>query len=78
MIRILVADDHEVVRSGLRTILERQPGFEVIGEAANGLEAVQTALATKPDVVILDYSMPVKNGVEATREIRRSAPGRRF
>jgi DNA-binding NarL/FixJ family response regulator len=74
MIRILVADDHEVVRSGLRTILERQPGFEVIGEAANGLEAVQIALATKPDVVILDYSMPVKNGVEATREIKAKCP----
>jgi DNA-binding NarL/FixJ family response regulator len=74
MTRILVADDHEVVRSGLRTILERQPGFEVVGEAANGQEAVEAAVALKSDVVILDYAMPVQNGVEATREIRARSP----
>jgi DNA-binding NarL/FixJ family response regulator len=72
--RILIADDHQVVRSGLRMVLEAQPGFEVVGEAANGSEAVATALATRPDVVILDYSMPVRNGVEATREIRTRLP----
>lgn len=70
MIRILIADDHQVVRSGLRAILEDQPGFEVVGEAEDGLGAVSAAVATKPDVVILDYTMPVRNGVEATREIR--------
>lgn len=74
MTRILIADDHEVVRSGLRTILEKQPGFEVVGEAANGLEAAQAAIAMRPDVVVLDYMMPVQNGVEATREIRAKSP----
>ncbi|MGF9761866.1 response regulator transcription factor [Microvirga sp. 0TCS3.31] len=74
MTRILIADDHQVVRSGLRMVLEAQPGFEVVGEAANGSEAIASALATRPDVVILDYSMPVRNGVEATREIRTRLP----
>jgi DNA-binding NarL/FixJ family response regulator len=72
--RILIADDHHVVRSGLRTILEDHPGFEVVGEAENGQDAVRNAVDTKPDVVILDYSMPVQNGVEATREIRTKCP----
>jgi DNA-binding NarL/FixJ family response regulator len=72
--RILIADDHQVVRSGLRTVLDAHPGFEVVGEAANGVEAVSAALATKPDVVVLDYAMPVRNGVEATREIRSRLP----
>jgi DNA-binding NarL/FixJ family response regulator len=74
MTRILIADDHEVVRSGLRAVLERQAGFEVVGEAENGQEAVKTAVLTKPDVVVLDYAMPVQNGVEATREIRAKCP----
>ena len=74
MTRILIADDHQVVRSGLRTILDAHPGFEVVGEAANGMEAVSAAMATKPDVVVLDYAMPVRNGVEATREIRARLP----
>jgi DNA-binding NarL/FixJ family response regulator len=52
MTRILVADDHEVVRSGLRAILKKQSGFEVVGEAENGLEAAQAALATMPDIII--------------------------
>lgn len=74
MTRILIADDHHVVRSGLRSVLEAQPGFEVVGEAANGQEAVEAALKVKPDVVVLDYAMPVRNGVEATREIRSRLP----
>lgn len=74
MTRILIADDHHVVRSGLRTVLDAHPGFEVVGEAANGMEAVSAAMATKPDVVVLDYAMPVRNGVEATREIRARLP----
>jgi DNA-binding NarL/FixJ family response regulator len=74
MVRILIADDHEVVRSGLRAVLEAQPDFEVVGEAANGQEAVNAASKIKPDVVILDYAMPVRNGVEATREIRAKCP----
>ncbi|MDF2984320.1 MAG: DNA-binding response regulator [Devosia sp.] len=74
MTRILIADDHHVVRSGLKTVLQAQPGFEVIGEASNGQEAVEMAIKLKPDVIILDYSMPVRNGVEATREIRKRLP----
>jgi DNA-binding NarL/FixJ family response regulator len=74
MTRILIADDHHVVRSGLRTILEDQPGFEVVAEAENGQDAVRAAIEAKPDVVILDYAMPLQNGVEATRAIRARCP----
>lgn len=74
MTRILIADDHHVVRSGLRMVLEAQPDFEVVGEAENGLDAVEVALHARPDVVILDYAMPVRNGVEATREIKTRLP----
>jgi DNA-binding NarL/FixJ family response regulator len=72
--RILIADDHEVVRSGLRSILEAHDGWEVIGEAADGKEAVNKALETKPDVAIVDYSLPVFNGVEVTRQIKARIP----
>jgi DNA-binding NarL/FixJ family response regulator len=75
MTRILIADDHDVVRSGVRAILETQPGWEVVGEAADGKDAVNQALATRPDVVVLDYGLPVLNGIEATRQIRTRAPG---
>jgi DNA-binding NarL/FixJ family response regulator len=72
--RILIADDHEVVRSGLRSILEAQPNWEVVAEATDGKEAILKAIATKPDVAVLDYSLPVFNGVEATRQIRTRVP----
>ena len=75
MTRILIADDHDVVRSGVRSILEAQPGWEVVGEAENGKEAVDRALATRPDIVVLDYALPVMNGIEATRQIRARVPG---
>jgi DNA-binding NarL/FixJ family response regulator len=75
MTRILIADDHDVVRSGLRAILEEQTGWEVVAEAADGLDAVDKAVATRPDIVVLDYSLPVINGVEATRQIRARVPG---
>jgi DNA-binding NarL/FixJ family response regulator len=75
MTRILIADDHDVVRSGLRAILEEQTGWEVVAEAGDGLDAVDKAVATRPDIVVLDYSLPVLNGVEATRQIRARVPG---
>jgi len=75
MTRILIADDHDVVRSGVRAILEAQGGWEVVGEAVDGKDAVDQALATRPDVVVLDYGLPVMNGIEATRRIRARVPG---
>jgi DNA-binding NarL/FixJ family response regulator len=75
MTRILIADDHDVVRSGVRSILEAQPGWEVVGEAENGKDAVDRALATRPDIVVLDYALPVMNGIEATRQIRARVAG---
>jgi DNA-binding NarL/FixJ family response regulator len=74
MVRILIADDHHVVRAGLRAVLNDYPGLEVVGEVENGQEAVQAAKRLKPDVVILDYRMPVRNGIEATIEIRKNLP----
>jgi DNA-binding NarL/FixJ family response regulator len=75
MTRILIADDHDVVRSGIRTILESHAGWEVVGEARDGKDAICQALATRPDVVVLDYSLPLVNGVEATRQIVGRVPG---
>jgi DNA-binding NarL/FixJ family response regulator len=72
--RILIADDHAVVRSGLRTILEAHPNWEVVAEAADGKEAIEAAAEAKPDVAVLDYSLPFINGVEVTRQIRARAP----
>ncbi len=74
MVRILLADDHDVVRRGLREQLSQQEGWEIIGEAANGREAVKLALALAPDVAVIDLSMPDLNGLEATRQIRRELP----
>jgi DNA-binding NarL/FixJ family response regulator len=74
MTRILIADDHEVVRSGLRAILEAHPNWEVVAEAADGKEAVARAIETQPDVAVIDYSLPLANGIEATRKIRVESP----
>jgi DNA-binding NarL/FixJ family response regulator len=74
MTHILIADDHEVVRSGLRLILEGREGWEVVAQASNGREAVALALETLPDVAILDFQLPLMNGVEATRQIRAQLP----
>ena len=73
-VRILVADDHAVVRRGLRALLEAQPGWKVCAEAANGREAVTKVKQLKPDVVVLDISMPELNDLEATRQILKAAP----
>ena len=75
MTRILIADDHDVVRSGLRTILEAHPNWEVVAEAGDGKEAIDKAIETKPDVAVIDYSLPVLNGLEATRQIHARLPG---
>jgi len=73
-VRLLIADDHEVVRRGIRVLLETEPGWTICGEAANGREAVELAASFAPDVVILDVSMPELNGFEATRQIRKALP----
>ncbi|MEY2559287.1 MAG: hypothetical protein QOE34_2712 [Verrucomicrobiota bacterium] len=73
-IRVLVADDHEVVLEGVRALIERQPDLEVCGLATNGTEAVDLARKTKPDVVVLDMSMPGLDGTDAIRQIREALP----
>ncbi len=73
-LRILVADDHEVVRQGMRALLEVRPEWKICAEAANGREAVELAKQTKPDVVVMDISMPELNGLEATRQILKALP----
>jgi DNA-binding NarL/FixJ family response regulator len=72
--RVLIVDDHEVVRSGIRAILESQAGVEVCCEAANGLEAVEHVRTGKPDLVLLDLTMPEMNGLEVVRIIRQISP----
>lgn len=73
-LRILVADDQPLLRRGLRTVLELEPGMEVVGEAGNGEEAVSLARRLRPDVVLMDLQMPVVDGVEATRALAGSGP----
>jgi DNA-binding NarL/FixJ family response regulator len=74
-LRILVADDHELVRRGIQELLRARGGWKVVAEAVNGLEAVEKASELKPDVAILDISMPDLDGLQATRQIREAAPG---
>jgi two-component system response regulator NreC len=73
-IRILLADDHKLVRQGFRLILLSQPDMDVVGETANGREAVELARSLQPDVVVMDVTMPELNGIEATRRIREISP----
>jgi DNA-binding NarL/FixJ family response regulator len=71
---ILIADDHDIVRSGLRGLLEAQPTWEVVSEAADGKEAIAKAIETAPDIAIVDYSLPLLNGLEVARQIRQRLP----
>jgi len=77
-IRILIADDHQLVRQGLLAMLSVKPGIEVIGQAENGAKAVELANSLKPDIILMDLLMPEKNGIEATREIKTFNPDARI
>src|SRR5688572_11872964 len=74
-IRVILADDHVIVRQGLRALLEKESDIAVIGEAENGRQAVQLACKLQPDVVVMDVAMPLLNGLEATRQITKEVPG---
>src|SRR5512135_256038 len=74
-IRILISDDHKIVRDGLKTLIEKAAGMEVIAEADSGLKTVQLAEKLNPNIVIMDVSMPDMNGIEATRKIVQETPG---
>lgn len=74
LIKVLIADDHQIVRSGIRMLLDAQPGITIVGEASNGNEVVEQAILLRPDVVLMDISMPEKSGIEATRKIKESNP----
>jgi len=76
-IRVLIADDHKIMLAGLRSLLEKQSDFDVVAEAENGRKAVQMALEKKPDVVVMDVSMPDLNGIEATTQIIEMLPDTR-
>lgn len=73
-IRVMIADDHPIVRDGLRTLINTEPGMELVGEAVNGEDAVQKAIAQRPDVILMDLVMPVKDGLEAISEIKSIEP----
>jgi len=73
-IRVLIADDHKIMLAGLRSLLEKQTDFDVVGEADNGRRAVQMAQEKNPEVVVMDVSMPDLNGIEATKQIIESLP----
>jgi DNA-binding NarL/FixJ family response regulator len=74
MVRILIADDHEIVRAGLQQIVEAHCGWQVVATAANGREAIEKTVESKPDVAIIDYSLPLINGLEVTRQVRARSP----
>jgi DNA-binding NarL/FixJ family response regulator len=72
--RVLLVDDHAMVRQGLRSILETYPDLEIVAEASDGIEAVESAINTQPDVVVMDLNLPRLNGIDATRRIKKDAP----
>jgi len=73
-IRVLIADDHPIVRDGLRTLIETEPGIDLVGEAQNGLEAIVKARELLPDVILMDLVMPIKDGIQAINEIKATHP----
>jgi len=73
-LRILIADDHELIRRGLRNLLSTQSGWQLVGEASNGIDAVEMAVSLKPDIAILDFSMPGLNGPEIAKQIVEKVP----
>ncbi|MEM7134842.1 MAG: response regulator transcription factor [Chloroflexota bacterium] len=73
-IRVVLADDHTIVRKGIRSLLDEDPKIEVVGEAENGRQAVAQAEALQPDIILMDHTMPLLNGLEATRQIRKQLP----
>jgi DNA-binding NarL/FixJ family response regulator len=74
LVRVLVADDHEVMRLGIRNLLERRPGWRVCAEASNGKDAIEKSIQFAPDVIIMDITMPVMNGLDAASEIAKIQP----
>ena len=77
-LRILLADDHKMLREGLRVLIDSQPGMHVVGEAANGKEVLEKAGELKPDVVVMDLSMPELNGLQATESLKAKHPPSRW
>jgi two-component system, NarL family, response regulator NreC len=75
--RVLLVEDHDIVRQGIRSLIESESGIEIAGEARNGEEAVEKVKATDPDVIIMDMNMPVMSGLECTRKIKREFPGKK-
>jgi two-component system, NarL family, response regulator LiaR len=77
-IRVLIVDDHTIVRDGLQALLSAEPGMEVVGVGADGIEAVEKARSLQPDIILLDLIMPRKDGVQATIEIKKENPNARI
>lgn len=75
MKRILIADDHDVLRGGIRALIEAHDGWQIVAEAADGLSALEAARSTRPDIAVLDHSLPIFNGLDLTHSLRRELPG---